>query len=381
MIYLDNNATTKPFPEVLEAMNTFMSSRYWSASSPYGQMDGLDKIVESATCSILELVGGAREDRVIFTSGATEANAWAVSEGMRRAKGRGWALSSEIEHPSVSETIDYYHTKELPVRHIPVTRDGVIDLCALEAIVDSDLCFATLILAHNETGVIQPLREAAALIRKKSPECLIHTDATQAIGKIPIACEEVLNGIDLLSFSGHKFQGPKGIGGLILRNQRGEIQPLIRGGGQQDNYRSGTLNIPGIAGIGVAAKKNSDFLHHNQQRLVLEVRNQFEVLLKSSFPGVIILGSSAERLPNTSFFGIPDINADDLVYCLAAEGVAVSKGSACASSSIKPSEVAGLMRYSYDEAVSLIRFSASWDTTPDDVVEFFSVLKKHKLVP
>jgi len=374
MIYLDNNATTKPFAEVMETMATFMTSRFWNGSSAYGQLVGLEGVIESAKAAIRRLSGVGSDDEVIFTSGATESNAWAVGEGARRAAGSGWMLSSEIEHPSVREALEHFQEQGLDVRWVPVTRDGSIDIGELMGMVDSDLRFVSLVFAHNETGVIQPVREAASLIRKRSPECLIHTDATQALGKIPISFSDDLGGVDLISFSGHKFYGPKGIGGLIIR--KGVLlEPLIRGGGQQNDLRSGTLNIPAIAGIAVAADKCWELLQKRQHEPVRAVRDHFEERICSVFPGSFILGRQAPRLPNTSFFGIPGIDADDLVLALAAKGIAVSKGSACSAQSVEPSRTAAQMGYSYEEASSLIRFSASCDTTSMDVHLFVDELQ------
>lgn len=366
MIYLDNNATTKPFPEVLETMTTFMTSRFWNASSAYGQLEGLEEVVESAKAAIRRLIRTGSENEVIFTSGATESNVWAVTEGARRAAGGGWALSSQIEHPSVREILQHFQDQGLPVRWVPATRDGVLDLDELEVLIDPDLRFASLMLAHNETGVIQPLSGATALIRERSPECLIHTDATQALGKMPISFSDNLNEVDLISFSGHKFHGPKGIGGLIIRNGV-FIEPLIRGGGQQNYLRSGTLNMPAIAGIGAAANKCRELLQEGRHEAVRAVRDHFEERICSVFPDTLILGRQAPRLPNTSFFGIPGTDGDDLVLALAAEGIAVSKGSACSAQSIEPSRTAAVMGYSYEEASSLMRFSASSETTHDEV--------------
>ena len=374
MIYLDNNATTKPFAEVVETMATFITSRFWNVSSAYGQLDGLEGVIESAKAAIRRLSGAGSDDEVIFTSGATESNAWAVAEGARRAAGTGWILSSEIEHPSVREALEAFQRHGLAVRLVPVTRDGSIDIGELMGIVDSDLRFVSLVFAHNETGVIQPVREAASLIRERSPECLIHTDATQAFGKIPISFSDGLHEVDLISFSGHKFHGPKGIGGIIIRNGV-PIEPLIRGGGQQNGLRSGTLNLPAIAGIAVAADKCWELFQKRLHESVRAVRDHFEERICSVIPGALILGRQAPRLPNTSFFGIPGADAYDLVLALAAKGIAVSKGSACSAQSVEPSRTAAQMGYSYEEASSLIRFSASCDTTSMDVHLFVDELQ------
>lgn len=380
MIYLDNNSTTKPFQEVVESMTQFMTSRYWNAASAYGQLDGLEEIIDSAKSSIRNLIGAGTEDEVVFTSGATESNVWAIAEGARRVVGRGWLLSSQVEHPSVSESIENLQEQGVVVKSIPVTRDGVFDLNTLADLVDSDLCFASLMLAHNETGVIQPLREATDLIRARAPGCLIHTDATQIIGKMPVSFSDELSNIDLLSFSGHKFHGPKGIGGLVIRHGK-QLEPLIKGGGQQNNLRSGTMNLPAVVGISVAASKSLHYIQGDQRNSIQAIRDYFETQIFSLFPETCILGTQVSRLPNTCFFGIPRTDADDIVYALAAKGIAISKGSSCSTLSIQPSRTALLMGFSHEEASSLLRFSASIDTTFDDVHVLVEMLRELCLNP
>ncbi len=374
MIYLDNNATTKPFPEVVKTMMRIMSSQYWNESSAYGQVNGLLGIVEAAKAAIRMLIGVCSEDQIIFTSGATESNLWALMEGAKRAVGGGWLMSSQMEHPSVRVTLENFQEQKLQVRWIPITRRGVLDLNELQSILDPNLRFFSLMLAHNETGVIQPLNEASALIREQSPTCLIHTDATQVLGKMPISFVDDLGEVDLISFSGHKFHGPKGIGGLIIRNKE-RIEPLIRGGGQQNDLRSGTMNIPAIAGIGMAANKCCELLNKRRHESIRAVRDHFEERIISISQNAIILGRQAPRLPNTSFFGIPGTDAEDLVLALAAKGIAVSKASACSAQSIEPSQSATQMGYSYEEASSLIRFSASCETTFEEVNLFVEELQ------
>lgn len=375
VIYLDNNATTKPFPEVVDVMTQFMTSRYWNATSAYGQLDGLEEVVETAKAAIRALIGAAPDDDVVFTSGATESNAWAVAEGARRSIGNGWVLTSQIEHPSVREAFESIQEQGADVRWLSVTRDGIFDLDELAELVDSNLRFASLMLAHNETGVIQPLNEAASLIRECAPQCLIHTDATQAIGKVPISFAEELGGVDLVSFSGHKFHGPKGIGGLVIRNGV-QLLPIIRGGGQQNNLRSGTMNIPAIAGNSIAAARSAFLLHNSDQQKVQMVRDHFEEKLRDHFNEVIILGANVPRLPNTTFFGIPGTDADDLVNALAVEGIILSKGSSCSALSMIPSKTALAMGCSYEQADSLIRFSASSETTINHVETTINLLSK-----
>lgn len=373
MIYLDNNATTKPYPDVVDVMGQFMASRYWNASSGYGHLDGLEEVVESAKASIRNLIGATYDDEVIFTSGATESNNWAVAEGARRCVNNGYILTSQLEHPSIKEAFDNLQRQGVDVRWVNVTKEGLIDLEELATLIDPDIRFASLIYAHNETGVIQPIREAANLIRSLAPQCLIHSDATQAIGKMPISFTDELNQIDLISFSAHKFHGPKGIGGLVIRNGT-NIEPFIRGGGQQSNLRSGTLNIPAIAGVNVAARKSLELIEGNQFQSIQTLRNYFESRIAETFPDSIFVGSQSQRLANTSFFGIPGADADDVVYALAAEGIALSKGSSCSAQSIMPPLIALLMEYNHEEATSLLRVSLSYENSCIEVDELIQKL-------
>ena len=379
VIYLDNNATTKPFPEVVETMTQFMTSRYWNASSAFGQLDGLEEVVASAKTAIRTLIEARPEDEVVFTSGATESNAWAIAEGARRSAKSGYILTSEIEHPSVAEAFESLQVQGLEVRWVPVTKDGTFDLEKLERHVNSDLRFASLMLAHNETGVIQPLREAAALIRKCAPNCLIQTDATQAIGKISVSFAGEFEEVDLLSFSGHKFHGPKGIGGLVVRNGT-NINPFFLGGGQQNSLRSGTLNMSAIAGVSVAATLSSRFLSSGGNPSVRAVRDYFEDRIAKIFQNAYFLGAQSKRLPNTSFFGIPGTDAEDLVNALATEGIALSKGSSCSAQSINPSKAALSMGCGFDLANSLIRISISSYTTRAEIDEFVKILLNHSVI-
>lgn len=375
IIYLDNNATTKPYPEVVEAMTEVMMSRYWSPSSAYGELDGVENIVESAKFAVRTLVGASSSDEVIFTSGATESNNWAVAEGGRRVVAGGAVLTSEVEHPSIASAIDDMKEHGVDVRRVRVTTDGMFDLDDLAKIVDSKLNFASLILVHNETGVIQPLKEAISLIRERAPECLIHTDATQAVGKIEINLSQNLSNVDLVSFSGHKFHGPKGIGGLIIRNNN-HIRPLILGGGQQNLLRSGTLNVPAIAGLLAASKISSEMLQDGTLSRVKQLRDDLEERVSSIFPHAVFLGKRAPRIPNTTYFGIPGTDGDDLVHAFAAEGIVVSKGSSCSDQSIEPSKAAMSMGSTYDEASSLIRVSMSTLTSIEEVVQVVNKLRE-----
>ena len=368
MIYLDNNATTRPFPEVVETVVEGMTSGFIAELSQHDP----DEVLESARTAIQELCGAPSSNRVVFTSGATEANSWAVSAGAEDTD--GWLLSTEIEHSSVRETLMHFARHGRRVRWLPVTSEGVVDLDALADLIDDECRFVSIILAHNETGVIQPLREAALIVRKHSPGCLIHADATQAFGKMPLDFSDELEAVDLVSFSGHKFHGPRGIGGLIIR-EGASIEPLIRGGGQQNNLRSGTPNLPAIAGIAIAAKRCGRLLEAKRDRVVEGIRNHLEARITVSFPDAFIAGKSSIRLPNTSFFGIDGTDAVDLVYALAARGVIVGKGSACNANSIEPPKSVLSMGYSYNQASAMIRFSAAFDTVQDEVDEFVDVLQ------
>jgi cysteine desulfurase len=364
MIYLDNNATTKPHPSVVEAMLPYWTKLYLNPSSVAGELLGASKPIQLAKKSLAQLVE-AEPNEIFLTSGATEANNWVIQSVAKRLihkKGSFRILASAIEHPSVLETIEALKTVEPRIRFelIPVNPNGQIDLTALECMLGEDTDFVSIMLANNESGVIQPIKEAASIVKTFHPECIFHTDATQAIGKIPVNLSQELQHVDTLSLSAHKFHGPKGIGALFIRNGT-RVDPWIHGGNQQSGMRAGTDNPALAAGIAIAAD-NSELILGNMKS-VEALRNKLESTLSSELQGIRVLGSDAPRLPNTTLLLFHDTEGEMLVHSLLENGIACSTGSACSNGTDQPSHVVTAMGVAHGAARNVLRISLSNETT------------------
>lgn len=358
--YFDNNATTRPHPEVLAAIRHYSEEMYLNAASAAGDLMGAGRPLGEARAAMLELLGAAEgADRIALTSGASEANAWvfgALDYGDH-------ALVGSTEHSSVLAAAGAARTRGANVGVLPTDADGLIERQALRDRLRPDTRLVSIQLANNETGVIQPLATLATIIRDVSPAAMIHTDATQAVGRIPIDFGGEFAEIDLLSFSAHKFHGPKGIGGLLLR-ERISLRPLIPGE-QENGLRGGTSNTPAAAGLAVAARRARADL--DEMTVVSSLCRRVEDALTALYPGAFVHGSNAPRLPNTSSIAFPTQVADDLVETLALEGVCVAAGSACTASAIAPSHVLVAMGVTADDARATLRISLSVNSSETEV--------------
>lgn len=368
MIYLDNNATTKPHPAVVEAMLPYWTDLYLNPSSVAGDMRGASKPIQSAKQSLAQLIG-AEPNEIFLTSGATEANNWVIQSVAKRLihqKGSFRILASAIEHPSVLETIEAIRSCEPRIQSelIPVNLSGQIDLKALECMLGEDTDFVSIMLANNESGVIQPILEAASLVKTFHPDCIFHTDATQAIGKIPVNLSRELQHVDTLSLSAHKFHGPKGVGALVIRNGN-RVDPWIHGGNQQSGMRAGTENPALAAGIAIAAENSA--LKLGNMKSVEALRDKLEATLLSELQEIRVLGLDAPRLPNTSLLLFPDTEGEMLVHKLLEYGIACSTGSACSNGTDQPSHVVCAMGITHDTARNALRISLSRETTLNEI--------------
>jgi cysteine desulfurase len=375
MIYLDNNATTKPYPAVVEAMLPYWTELYLNPSSVAGDMLGASKPIQSARKSLAQLIR-VEPNEIFLTSGATEANNWVIQSLAKRLihqKGSFRILASAIEHPSVLETIEALQTCEPQIQFelIPVKPSGQIDLKALECMLGKETDFVSIMLANNESGVIQPIQEAASLVKTIHPECIFHTDATQAIGKIPVNLSQELQYVDTLSLSAHKFHGPKGVGALFIRTGT-PVDPWFHGGNQQSGMRAGTENPALAAGIAIAAENSG--LRLGNMKSVEVLRDKLESMLSSKLPEIRILGSAAPRLPNTALLVFPKTEGEMLIHRLLENGIACSTGSACSNGSDRPSHVVTAMGIPHGLARNVLRISLSQDTTPHELDTLFSAL-------
>lgn len=355
MIYFDNNATTPLDERVLEAMLPFMKTMYGNPSSVHRLGRIAKSAVEVAREHVAALVD-VQPSQVIFTSGGTEANNLALNSAFGRV-----AISA-IEHPSVSEPAKRY-VPEI----IAVNRDGLIEPKTIADLIEKRPDFVSIMLANNETGVIQPIAEFAAQLNESG--IIVHTDAVQAVGKIPVSFERL--GVQMLSLSSHKIYGGKGAGALIV-DKTVSISPLFLGGGQEQNYRSGTENVAAIVGFGKAAELAKNELDARQTRM-LSLRTMLENKL-AQFSKVTIFAQAAPRLPNTVLFGIDGVDGELVLLKLDQRGVCVSSGSACASGETEPSHVLLAMGVSPQQAQTAIRVSLSHLNTPAEVLEFIELI-------
>ena len=361
MAYLDYNSTTPVDSRIVEIMAPIFNERFGNPSS-VGHVTGriAGDLLENARRLVGQVVGMRAPD-VIFTSGATEANNLAFA-GLRRGLGRPIKmLVGATEHKSVLQTCRALEEDGSALNVIPVSNDGPIDLSALDNALTDDTDVVSVMVANSETGVINPVAEAARLSREHG--ALFHCDATQAIGRIPFDAREM--GIDMVTLSSHKIYGPKGAGALVAtREARKRLAAVMHGGGQERDLRSGTPNVPAIVGFGMACGiATKEGLRDAARQRAL--RNGFERELKSAVPGVTINGSDAERLPNTSSVRIAGALADAII--IRTTGIEISTGSACSSSTMEPSHVLTAMGLDRDAADESIRVSIGRPTTKQDM--------------
>ncbi len=330
MIYLDNNATTRPTVRVVESMLTYLTDCFFNPATTNTAFTMVGEARREAEYSLMQLLNAEDSSCFAFTSGATEANNWVFNDVCQNRKS-GRIIISSIEHASVSEPAIALRDRGFEVIELPVDENGVVKLGELEESLSDETLLVSVMAANNETGVLQPLNLIGQLIREHAPQAHFHTDATQAIGKISIDLQGSWSDVDLLSFSAHKFHGPKGIGGLYIR-QGIEITPMLKGGGQEHGLRSGTSNTPALAGMAAAAAEVDLAVMEDVRKL----RDEFERLLMKAFPEAVIHSINTLRLPNTSGFSIPGILGEEAGQYLAKGGIIVGSGSACSSGALHP---------------------------------------------
>ena len=358
-VYLDWNATTPLRPEARQAM-----AAAWelsgNPSSVHAEGRQARRLVEEARAVIAAAVG-ALPRNVIFTSGGTEANALALTPGLRRGAGPAAErlVVSAIEHASVLAGGRFPHEA---ISMVGVTRTGLVDLDRLRAqLASGPPALVSVMLANNETGALQPVAEAAELVHAAGG--VLHVDAIQAFGKIPLDIRGM--GADLVTLSAHKIGGPKGVGAVILAEGVTGLEPLLRGGGQERGHRAGTENVAGIAGFGAALRAAMTGLERDAIRLE-SLRDRLESGLRQ-IPGVIVFSDDAPRLPNTTLFTAPGLKAETAVIGFDLAGIAVSSGSACSSGKVQPSHVLEAMGTGPELAKGAVRLSLGWSTSAADI--------------
>ena len=351
MIYLDNNATTQIHPEVLEAMLPFLGEAYGNPSAAYTLGKASRRAIEKAREQVAALID-AEPSEIVFTSCATESINTAFRSALRCFPDRRFVVTTTVEHSATEKVCQDLETQGIAVSRSPVDEGGLLDREAFRnSLHVGDTALASVIWANNETGVISPIKEAATAANEAG--ILFHTDAVQAVGKIPVSVKQTL--VHLLSISGHKLHAPKGIGALFV-NRNVRFHPLLFGGGQENERRSGTENVAGIVGLGKAAELAVK-VDHTQQ--LLAMRDAFETKLRDRLPDIEINGDPEFRLPNTSNLHFPDVDAEALLVLLDKASICASPGSACSTGSLHPSAVLTAMGYSERRAKCSVRFSFS----------------------
>ncbi len=368
-VYLDHNATTPVANAVADRMDRALRELWGNASSVhhFGQQAkaGLDE----ARSQVAALVGGDASE-IVFTSGGTESDNFALRGAAEALEptGRRHVVASAIEHEAVLNTLKALARRGWRLTLLPVDTSGIVSPEALEAVISTDTAIVSVMHANNEIGTLQPIRELAAIARRHG--ALMHTDAVQTAGKVPIDVKTL--GVDLLSISAHKLYGPKGVGGLWLR--RGvRLLPYATGGRQERSRRAGTENVPGIVGLGAAAALAQTKMTAEGHRL-RGLRDALERGVMASVPGVERNGAGEPRVPNTTNLSFERIESESLLIGLDLEGIAVSSGSACSSGTLEPSHVLKAMGLPHARTLSSIRFSLGDSNTEADIDRVIRVL-------
>ena len=369
--YFDWNATTPLRPQAREALLEALAAS-GNPSSVHAEGRAARNLVEHARVQVAALIG-AQPANVFFTSGGTEANMAVLTPAIETVgdkRPRDRLLMSAIEHSSV-RTGGRFPPEA--IEDVRVTSEGRLDLPALaEAVGRSSRPLVSLMLANNETGVIQPVAEAAPIVRAAGG--LLHVDAIQAVGRI--RCDIGEMGADLVTLSAHKIGGPKGVGALVRRSDDIHLaEPLIRGGGQERGFRAGTENVAGIAAFGAAAAAARDARAAEAARMVA-LRDRLESGLKAISPTAVIFGETAERLANTTLFAVEGMKAETAVIAFDLEGIAVSSGAACSSGKVQPSHVLAAMGISPALLRGAVRVSLGWTTDEADIERFLAAWRK-----
>jgi len=360
LVYADNNATTRVDDKVLEEMLPYFKEFYGNPSSihTFGrQVSSKMDLARERVASIL----GADTSEIVFTSCGTESNNYAIHSSLEAHPDKKHVVTTKVEHPAVLNVCKYFGKNGYEVTELGVNNDGMLDLDELRDSIRDDTAIVSIMHANNETGVIFPIEEIGKIVKEKG--VIFHCDAVQAIGKIPVNLKN--SNIDLLSMSGHKLHAPKGVGVLFIRKGV-RIDPLIIGGHQEDNRRSGTENVPYIIGLGKACEIAEGFVKEEQTE-VRRLRDKLEKGIKDQLTHVAISGENSERLPNTSNVSFEYVEGEATLLLLDMAGIATSSGSACTTGSAEPSHVLQAMGIPPVTSRGTIRFSLSRYSTEDEV--------------
>jgi cysteine desulfurase len=370
MIYLDNNATTQIAPEVLEAMAECLAENFGNPSSAHAAGRSARKIIGDARESVANLLGGNDLNEIVFTSGGTESDNWAILGSIEASVNRKHIITTGVEHEAVRKVCEKLERQGFRVTWLDVDEEGSLDLEQLRDSLDTETVIVSVMMANNETGVVFPVADISEIVKSYS-NALFHVDGVNAAGKIAIDLKKTA--IDLFSISAHKFHGPKGIGALYVR-QGVKLPSMLIGGGQESGRRAGTEAVHQIAGLGVAAKLASDLVPMESVR---EMRDLLENAILSSIPVATLNGTAntARRLPNTSNISFENINGEMILHLLNEAGICVSTGSACNSESRTSSPILQAMNVPYSKSMGSIRFSLSRQNTIGEINQTVEALR------
>jgi cysteine desulfurase len=370
-VYLDNNATTRTDPRVVEVMLPFLRDTFANPSSLHDLGVAAKDAVRVARSQVCALIGAERDSEIVFTSGGSESNNTAILSALETQGRRNEIITSAVEHPAVLALCAHLEkTRKAKVHRIPVDSRGCLILDAYRRALSERTALVSIQWANNETGVLFPVEMLASMAHASG--ALFHSDAVQAAGRVEMNVSKTE--IDMLSISAHKMHGPKGIGALYVRNGV-KLAPLIYGGRQERGRRAGTENTPAIVGFGVAAKLAAQELQYDMNRISL-LRDYLEREILRFVPTAIRVGDSRNRLPNTLNVAFENIEADSILLMLNRESIAASSGSACTSGSLNPSHVLTAMKIPFSHLRGSVRFSLSRENSDYDVDRVIEVLQQ-----
>lgn len=367
-IYLDNNATTKVDSAVVDVMIPFFTEQFGNPSSIHRFADGVAQALKKARRQVQELIGAEHDSEIIFTSCGTESDSTAILSAIKAQPTRKEIITTMVEHPAVLSLCETLEKEGYTIHRLPVDKCGRLNLEAYKNMLSDQVAIVSVMWANNETGTIFPVVEMAELANAAG--VMFHTDAVQAVGKIPMMLQDTK--IDMLSISGHKLHAPKGIGVLYLRRGT-RFRPLLRGGHQERGRRAGTENTASIVGLGKACELALDYMEYENIE-VKAMRDRLEQGIVASIPHCFITGDLNNRLPNTTDIAFEYIEGEAILMMLSKAGIAASSGSACTSGSLEPSHVMRAMQIPYTAAHGTIRFSFSRYNTMSEVDEVLKIM-------
>ncbi len=360
VIYVDNNATTKVAPEVLEEMLPYFVESYGNPSSMHTFGGRVGRKIREARGHVAELLGAAPEE-IIFTSCGTESDSTAIRAAILSNPGKKHILTTRVEHPAIKNLFENLSKNGYRVTFVPVDRKGRLDLEYLYEHLSDETAVVSVMWANNESGVIFPIEEVSTAVKERG--IVFHTDAVQAVGKIPINLKTV--DVDMLSLSGHKFHGPKGVGALYVRKGT-KFSPFLIGGHQESGRRGGTENVAAIIGLGKASQLAATNLEIEYDRVKL-LRDKLETAILHRVPNTMVNGDRENRLPNTTSIAFEYVEGESILLMMDEFGICASSGSACTSGSLEPSHVLRAMGVPFTAAHGSIRFSLSKYNTEEEI--------------